>query len=194
MNIDSLIEIKPNPRIPKIEPGDRVKVGVKVVEGGKERVQVFDGVVIRIKRGGAGASFTVRRVVYGIGVERTFPFNSPMVEKVTVVRHGKVRRSKLYYLRGLSVKAARLKERRLSKEEQEQERQEAQRIEDDLKKKPSEVSDEVEEEKLQVAEQQIEPESKQEEPLEEKAELEQEESPKLEQTQEEASEQEQKQE
>lgn len=117
MNISSLIETKPNPRIPNLAPGDTVKVSVKVVEGEKERIQMFQGVVIRIRRRGAGASFTVRRVSYGVGVERTFPFLSPLVDKVEVVRHGKVRRAKLYYLRGLSGKASRIKEKRGEREE-----------------------------------------------------------------------------
>ncbi len=118
MNIASLIEVKPNPNIQTLAPGDRVKVSTKVVEGEKERTQLFEGVVIKIRRGGAGASFTVRRVTYGIGVERTFLLYSPLVEKVEVVQHGKVRRAKLYYLRGLSAKASRLKERRVEKEEE----------------------------------------------------------------------------
>jgi large subunit ribosomal protein L19 len=110
MNISSLIEVKENPNIPELAPGDRVKVSTRVKEGDRERIQVFEGVVIRVRRG-ASANFTVRRVTYGIGVERTFPFRSPTVEKVEVIRHGKVRRAKLYYLRGLSSKASRLKER-----------------------------------------------------------------------------------
>ena len=114
MNVGSLIEVKPNPNIPDIAPGDRVKVGTKVVEGNRERIQSFEGVVIRVRHG-ASANFTVRRVAYGIGVERTFPLHSPMVEKVEVIRHAKVRRAKLYYLRGLSSKASRLKEKRLDK-------------------------------------------------------------------------------
>ena len=93
-------------------PGDTVKVQVKVVEGEKERIQAFEGVVIRKRGEGARASFTVRRISYGVGVERTFPLHSPMVERVQVVRRGDVRRSKLYYLRSLSGKAARLKEKR----------------------------------------------------------------------------------
>ena len=93
-------------------PGDTVKVHVKVVEGEKERVQAFEGVVIRKRGEGARASFTVRRISYGVGVERTFPLHSPMIERVQVVRRGAVRRSKLYYLRRLSGKAARLKEKR----------------------------------------------------------------------------------
>ena len=116
MNITSLVEVKPNPNIRPFASGDTVKVSTKVVEGDRERIQVFQGVVIRLRRGGAGASFTVRRVAYGIGVERTFPLYSPLVEKVEVVRHGKVRRAKLYYLRGLSAKASRIKEKRVDKE------------------------------------------------------------------------------
>jgi len=116
MNIETLIESKPNPNIPTLAPGDTVKVSSKVVEGDKERIQVFQGVVIRIRNSGAGSSFTVRRVAYGVGVERTFPLYSPMIQKVEVVRHGKVRRAKLYYLRGLSAKKARIKEKRTPKE------------------------------------------------------------------------------
>jgi len=115
MSVASLIEVKPNPNIPPLSPGDTVKVSSKVVEGDKERTQVFQGVVIKVRRGGVGTNFTVRRVAYGIGVERTFPLYSPLVEKVEVVRHGRVRRAKLYYLRGLSAKAARIKEKRVDK-------------------------------------------------------------------------------
>jgi large subunit ribosomal protein L19 len=93
-------------------PGDTVRVHVKVIEGEKERTQVFEGIVIRRRGGGARASFTVRRISYGVGVERTFPLHSPRIEKVEVVRKSRVRRSKLYYLRGLAGKAARLKEKR----------------------------------------------------------------------------------
>jgi len=93
-----------------LSPGDTVKVSTKIVEGDKKRTQSFQGVVIKTRRGIDGGSFTVRRVSYGIGVERTFLFNSPMVEKVEVVRRGRVRRAKLYYLRKLSGRAARLKE------------------------------------------------------------------------------------
>ncbi len=112
MNIAELVEVKPNPNIPELAPGDTVKVSTKIVEAGKERSQVFQGVVIKLRRGADGGSFTVRRTSYGIGVERTFPLASPLVEKVKVVRHGKVRRAKLYYLRRLSGKAARIKEKR----------------------------------------------------------------------------------
>jgi len=122
MNIATLVPFKDNPKIPDMLAGDTVKVSAKVVESGKERIQPFQGVVIRIKRGGAGSSFTVRRVAYGVGVERTFPFHSPLVEKVEIIRHGKVRRAKLYYLRTRSGKAARLKEKRLIRVEGEETR------------------------------------------------------------------------
>ena len=116
MNMASLIEVKTNSNIPTLASGDTVKVKVRVSEGEKERAQTFQGVVIRIRHSADGGSFTVRRVAYGIGVERTFLFQSPLIEKVEIVRHGKVRRAKLYYLRGLSTKAARIKERRIDKE------------------------------------------------------------------------------
>jgi len=94
-------------------PGDTVRVHVKVVEGEKERTQVFEGVVIRKRGEGARATFTVRRVSYGVGVERTFPLHSPRVERIQVVKSGQVRRSKLYYLRERTGKAARLREKRI---------------------------------------------------------------------------------
>ena len=94
--------------LPEFKPGDTVKVHVKVIEGEKERVQVFAGVVIRRSRGGIRSTFTVRKVSYGIGVERTFPMNSPRIDKIEVVTRGHVRRAKLYYLRNLSGKAARI--------------------------------------------------------------------------------------
>ena len=115
MNVSSLINITPNPNIPDITPGDTVNVHAKIVEGDRERIQVFKGVVIGLRRGGAGANFIVRHVSHGIGVERTFPFHSPVVQKVEIMRHGKVRRAKLYYLRELSGKAARIKEKRVDK-------------------------------------------------------------------------------
>ncbi len=95
-------------------PGDTVRVQVKVIEGEKERIQAFEGVVIRKRGEGIKASFTVRRISYGVGVERTFPLHSPRIESIQVIRHGQVRRSKLYYLRRLAGKAARLKERRVA--------------------------------------------------------------------------------
>ena len=117
MDMASLTEVKPNPNIPALASGDTAKVKVRVSEGEKERAQTFQGVVIRIRNSADGGSFTVRRVAYGVGVERTFLFQSPLIEKVEVVRHGKVRRAKLYYLRGLSAKAARIKEKREEKED-----------------------------------------------------------------------------
>jgi len=96
------------------EPGDQVRVHVKVIEGEKERTQIFDGTVIRKRGEGARASFTVRRISYGVGVERTFPLHSPRIDRVDVVRHARVRRSKLYYLRALAGKAARLREKRVN--------------------------------------------------------------------------------
>jgi large subunit ribosomal protein L19 len=115
MKMADLVEIKKNPKIPDIASGDTVKVSVRIMEGDKERIQVYQGVVIKIKRGGISASFTVRHVAFGIGVERTFPFNSTLVEKVEIVRQGKVRRSRLYYLRGLSGKEARRKIKRVER-------------------------------------------------------------------------------
>jgi len=115
MDIASLV--KPKPNLPLLAPGDTVKVSSKLVEGDKERTQAFQGVVIKVKQGGAGPILTVRRVVYGIGVERTFPLNSPRVGKVEVLRHGKIRRARLFYLRKLSARAARIKEKREEREE-----------------------------------------------------------------------------
>ena len=90
-------------------PGDSVKVHIRIIEGNKERVQVFEGVVIRKRRGNMGATFSVRKISHGVGVEKTFALHSPRLEKVEIVSRGKVRRSRLYYLRGLRGKAARIK-------------------------------------------------------------------------------------
>ena len=98
--------------IPKFRPGDTVRVQVKVVEGSRERLQAFEGLVIARSGGSIRETFTVRRISYGVGVERTFPVHSPRVEKIEVVRRGSVRRAKLYYLRKLTGKAARIKEKR----------------------------------------------------------------------------------
>ncbi|MES0363377.1 MAG: 50S ribosomal protein L19 [Desulfobacteria bacterium] len=98
--------------LPYFKPGDTVKVHVKIREGDKERIQVFEGVVIRKRKGAASASFTVRKVSYGIGVERIFPLHSPNIDKVEVVFSGRVRRSRLYYLRKRRGKSARIKELR----------------------------------------------------------------------------------
>jgi large subunit ribosomal protein L19 len=96
--------------VPAFNVGDVVKVGVKVVEGNRERTQAFEGTVIAKRNGGVRETFTVRRVSFGVGIERTFPLHSPRIESITVVRKGKVRRAKLYYLRKLSGKAAKIKE------------------------------------------------------------------------------------
>jgi len=98
--------------VPDFHPGDTVRVMVKVVEGGRERLQAFEGVVINRQGGGIAETFTVRRVSYGVGVERVFPLHSPRVDRIEVVRRGRVRRAKLYYLRDLVGKAARIKEKR----------------------------------------------------------------------------------
>jgi large subunit ribosomal protein L19 len=97
--------------LPKLEIGDTVRVFVKVVEGNRERLQNFEGTVIKMQGGAVRKSFTVRRVSYGVGVERTFPYNSPRICRIEVVRHGKVRRAKLYYLRDRAGKAAKVTER-----------------------------------------------------------------------------------
>jgi len=114
MNTTDLIE-KPFLRsdIPEFRPGDTVKVHVRVVEGSRERVQVFQGVVIRRQNGGLRETFTVRKISFGVGVERTFPLHSPSIAKIELVSRGAVRRAKLYYLRELRGKKARIKERRI---------------------------------------------------------------------------------
>ena len=98
--------------IPDFRPGDTVKVNVRVVEGTRSRIQVFEGVVIARKGGGIRETFTVRKISFGVGVERTFPLHSPVIESIEVARRGKVRRAKLYYLRDRVGKAARIKEKR----------------------------------------------------------------------------------
>jgi len=98
--------------LPEIGIGDNVKVYTKIFEGDKERIQVFEGVVIRKRGGNTRASFTVRKVSYGVGIEKTFPMHSPLIETIEVMSKSKVRRAKLYYLRGLKGKAAKLKEKR----------------------------------------------------------------------------------
>ncbi|MBY0274651.1 50S ribosomal protein L19 [Candidatus Binatia bacterium] len=111
MNVIDAIEAEQlRSDIPAFRPGDTVRVHVKVVEGEKERIQVFEGAVLRRSNGGIRETFTVRKVSYGVGVERTFPIHSPRIDKVEVATRGKVRRAKLYYLRELSGKAARIKE------------------------------------------------------------------------------------
>jgi large subunit ribosomal protein L19 len=99
--------------LPAFSAGDTVRVHVKIREGDKERIQVFQGVVISKRKGGVSATFTVRKVSYGVGVERIFPFHSPIIDKVELVTHGRVRRAKIYYLRKLRGKAARIREKRM---------------------------------------------------------------------------------
>ena len=98
--------------IPDFKPGDTIRVHAKIKEGEKERIQVFQGIVIRRKNGNTGATFTVRKVSYGIGVERIFPLHSPIIDKIEILTRGRVRRARLYYLRKLRGKAARIKEKR----------------------------------------------------------------------------------
>ncbi len=114
MNLVESLEksLQPNPNIPPLQPGDQVRVHQKIIEGDRERIQVFQGTVIRLRKGGANASFTVRRIASNnIGVERTYLLHSPRIEKVEVLRHSKVRRAQLYYFRNLRGKSARLRER-----------------------------------------------------------------------------------
>ena len=113
MNVmEALEKEKMRVDIPGFMPCDTVKVYVKIKEGEKERIQVFQGVVIRKRRGNTGATFTVRKVSYGIGVERIFPLHSPIIDKIEIITRGRVRRARLYYLRNLRGKAARIKEKR----------------------------------------------------------------------------------
>ena len=100
--------------LPEFIPGDTVKVYVKIKEGEKERIQAFQGVVISKRKGTTNASFTVRKVSYGVGVERIFPLHSPIIDRIEVITRGRVRRAKIYYLRKLRGKAARIKERRFT--------------------------------------------------------------------------------
>ena len=110
--IDSVAQATLRDDLPAFRAGDTVKVHVKVVEGTRSRIQVFQGVVIRLQGSGVGRTFTVRKVSFGVGVERTFPLHSPIFETIEVVTRGDVRRAKLYYLRNLRGKAAKIRERR----------------------------------------------------------------------------------
>jgi large subunit ribosomal protein L19 len=116
--VDTIREIEQEfikDEIPPFGPGDTVRVHYRVIEGNRERIQPFEGVVIRRRGGGVNENFTVRRIAsHGIGVERTFPLHSPRIDRIEVLRHGRVRRSKLYYLRGRTGRAARIRERRRS--------------------------------------------------------------------------------
>ncbi len=98
--------------IPDFKPGDTIKVHAKIKEGDKERIQIFQGAVIRKRKGRTGATFTVRKISYGIGVERIFPLHSPTIDKIEIISRGKVRRGRIYYMRKLKGKAARIKEKR----------------------------------------------------------------------------------
>ena len=110
--IDSLAAATKRDDLPQFRAGDTLKVHVKVVEGNRSRVQVFQGVCIRVQGSGVGRTFTVRKVSFGVGVERTFPLHTPVIDKIELVIRGDVRRAKLYYLRNLRGKAAKIKERR----------------------------------------------------------------------------------
>ena len=111
-NLDDVNKASLRDDIPSFRAGDTIKVHVKVIEGNRSRIQVFQGVVIRRHGGGIGETFTVRKVSFGVGVERTFPVHTPIVEKIEVITRGDVRRAKLYYLRDLRGKAAKIKEKR----------------------------------------------------------------------------------
>ncbi|HDA9703552.1 TPA: 50S ribosomal protein L19 [Listeria innocua] len=108
--IDEITKSQLNPDVPSFRPGDTVLVHAKVVEGTRERIQLFEGVVIKRRGAGISETFTVRKISNGVGVERTFPVHTPRIAKLEVIRRGKVRRAKLYYLRNLRGKAARIKE------------------------------------------------------------------------------------
>jgi large subunit ribosomal protein L19 len=136
--------------LPQFRPGDTVKVHARVVEGNRERVQVFQGVVIRRSGGGLRETFTVRKISFGVGVERTFPLHSPSIAKLEVVQHGHVRRAKLYYLRDLRGKKARIKERRI--DEAKLAAMEAMRAEEEASSAAEESSMEALEEAETVAE------------------------------------------
>ena len=111
MNASEIYKPEPNPRIPRFSAGDTVRVNFRIREGERERIQAFQGVVIRLNHGkGPAANFTVRRISGGIGIERIFPLHSPLIESLEITRYGSVRRAKLYYLRGLQGRAARIKE------------------------------------------------------------------------------------
>lgn len=115
MNVlDEIVADQLRTDLPEISPGDTIRVAAKVVEGNRERIQVFEGTVIRLRGGGINESVTVRRIASGVGVERTFRLHSPRIERIEVVRHGEARRAKLYYLRRRVGKAATLRERRPS--------------------------------------------------------------------------------
>lgn len=108
--LNSIVKDQLKTDLPEFKAGDTVKVHVRIVEGDRERIQLFEGVVVKRRGGGISETFTVRKISYGVGVERTFPVHTPKIEKIDVVRRGRVRRAKLYYLRNLRGKAARIRE------------------------------------------------------------------------------------
>jgi large subunit ribosomal protein L19 len=112
--IDTIAAATKRDDLPEFRPGDTLKVDVKVVEGNRSRIQVFQGICIRIQGSGVGRTFTVRKISFGVGVERTFPLHTPIIDKIEVVTRGDVRRAKLYYLRNLRGKKAKIKEKRES--------------------------------------------------------------------------------
>jgi large subunit ribosomal protein L19 len=114
--LEKLEQAQLKPNLPKFRAGDTLRVHVKIKEGDKERIQVFEGTVIRVRRGSSHGTFTVRKISFGHGVERIFPLHSPTIDKIEVVRSGRVRRAKLYYLRKLKGKAARIREARTERE------------------------------------------------------------------------------
>lgn len=120
MEAADYVKLEKNPKVSPFNTGDTVRVLIRVKEGDRERVQPFQGTVIRSRGSGPGATFTVRRVSYGVGIERTFPLNSPLLEGVEIMRRGRVRRARLYYLRGLSGRKARIKEKERRPEKNQQ--------------------------------------------------------------------------
>ena len=186
MDLKSIIQPKKNPKIPDFRPGDTVRVMARVVEGERERVQAFEGVVIRRRRGGISSNFTVRRVSHGVGVERTFPLYSPRLESVQVVRVGRVRRAKLYYLRKRVGKKARIRAGSRDRFE-ELTRQLAEEAPEGVEEAAAEeigaadeleVEGEVEGEEAEEAEEEVEAEEEEEEEEEGEAEEDEKEAPK----------------
>ncbi len=155
MDAAQLIKKAPNPKIPKFSAGDTVKVNFRIREGERERIQVFQGVVIRLQNGkGPAANFTVRRITAGIGIERVFPLHSPLVESLEVTRYGSVRRAKLYYLRGLQGRAARIKE--LNPAQRRKAMEQAAAAEAELGEQAAEATEEAEEMEEEEAAEEVE--------------------------------------
>ncbi|MDA0262980.1 MAG: 50S ribosomal protein L19 [Chloroflexi bacterium] len=172
MEAAQLFKTTANPRIPRFSPGDTVQVNFRIREGERERIQAFQGVVIRLMNGkGPAANFTVRRITAGIGIERVFPLHSPLVESLEVTRFGSVRRAKLYYLRGLQGRAARIRE--LNPVQRRRAQEEAAAVAEALAAQAAEANAEVEEltvdEPVEELEEQATAESEQDEPAAETA-------------------------